>query len=281
MADLYAVIGNPISHSKSPLIHTTFAQQLRQSIRYDRIEAPLDGFVLTLSEFYKKGGLGANVTVPFKQDAFNLAHFRSARATVARAANTLWFSGTGANVAIHADNTDGIGLVRDLRDNNGVQLSGKRILVLGAGGAARGVMGALWDEHPAELAISNRTRSNADALVNDIGVAIGADCIKVIAPAGSAEHRFDVVINATSASLNGELPAMPQDCFATHAVAYDMMYGKTLSPFLMHAAAFDAKTIDGIGMLVEQAAEAFFIWRGARPDTASVIAAMKPLISLA
>ncbi len=279
MADHYAVIGNPISHSKSPLIHAAFAQQLGQSIQYDRLEAPLDGFARAVSEFSSNGGLGANVTVPFKRDAYNLATTRTTRAAVAGAANTLVFTRGAAGIQIHADNTDGVGLVRDLRENHNVTIFGKRILVLGAGGAARGVMGALWDEHPAELAILNRTPSSAHALAREIGTAIGDNCLSVIDAGDSAEQRFDLVINATSASLNGELPAMPHDCFAADAIAYDMMYGKTLSPFLASASKLGAQPIDGIGMLVEQAAEAFFIWRGARPHTGPVIASMKSLIA--
>jgi shikimate dehydrogenase len=279
MADQYAVIGNPISHSKSPLIHAAFAQQFGQAIRYERIEAPLDGFERTVTEFCSRNGLGANVTVPFKQNAFTLAHTRTSRATIARASNTLSFKRTGSGVEIHADNTDGIGLVRDLCNNNSVTIEGKRVLVLGAGGAARGVMGALLEQHPVVLAISNRSLSNAHAMARDISDAIGADCVQVIAPETRTEQCFDLVINATSASLHGDLPVLPHQCFAPGAVAYDMMYGKAPSPFLAAAARLGAKPIDGIGMLVEQAAESFAVWRGLRPDTGPVIAAMKSLVS--
>jgi shikimate dehydrogenase len=262
MTDAYAVFGNPIAHSKSPLIHATFARQTGQDIRYTAMLAPLDGFRETVLAFRDDGGRGANVTVPFKEQAFALAARCSERAEMAGAVNTLSFDGAD----ILGDNTDGTGLVRDLADNLAVGLRGRRILLMGAGGAARGVILPLLEQAPGALFIANRTADKAAALAK--GFARHGE----ISGGGyeALPGSFDVVINATAASLAGELPPLPATVFARGALAYDMMYGKD-TPFLAFARAHGARTADGLGMLVEQAAEAFFLWRGVRPETRPVI----------
>jgi len=269
MTDRYAVVGNPIAHSKSPLIHAEFARQTGQDLSYTAILAPLDGFAATIRDFQQAGGKGLNVTVPFKQEAWQLASSLSERAQLAQAVNTLKFE----DGEISGDNTDGAGLVRDIRENLKVSLEGKRILVMGAGGAARGVLLPLLEQRPAELAIANRTPGRAVELQQQFaayGQVEGGDY------AGLAGRQFDVVINATSSSLQGELPPLPAGVFAEGCLAYDMMYGKGLTPFLAFAQEHGAAQLaDGLGMLVEQAAESFFLWRGVRPETAPVIAMLK------
>jgi shikimate dehydrogenase len=263
MTDVYAVFGNPIAHSKSPLIHAAFAGQTGQDMVYSARLAPLEGFRDTVLAFIAEGGRGANVTVPFKEQAFALATRRSARAEMAGAVNTLKFEPDG----IFGDNTDGAGLVRDLAGNLGVALAGKRILLMGAGGAARGVILPLLEQAPSRLFIANRTADKAVALARSFSA--GRD----ILAAGGYEQlsaSFDVVINATAASLAGDLPPLPDEVFAEGALAYDMMYGKD-TPFLAFARDRGAGTADGLGMLVEQAAESFYLWRGVRPDTEPVI----------
>lgn len=263
----YAVFGNPIAHSKSPLIHAAFARQTGQEMVYSALLAPLDGFEDTVCGFRDTGGLGANVTVPFKERAFVLADRRSERAEMAGAVNTLLFEDGG----IFGDNTDGVGLVRDLTHNLGLDPQGKRILLMGAGGAARGVLLPLLERAPASVFIANRTPDKAIALAQGFGAERGnLDG----GGYGDLSGRFDLVINATAASLAGDLPPLPADVFAEGALAYDMMYGKD-TPFLAFARAHRARTADGLGMLVEQAAEAFYQWRGVRPDTASVIRMLK------
>jgi shikimate dehydrogenase len=262
MTDAYAVFGNPIAHSKSPLIHAAFARQTGQDIRYTALLAPLDGFRETVEAFRDGGGRGANVTVPFKEQAFALATRRSERAEMAGAVNTLSFDGAG----ILGDNTDGAGLVRDLANNLAIGLASKRILLMGAGGAARGVILPLLEQAPAALYIANRTADKAAALAKGFarhGEISGGGYDGLPGP-------FDVVINATAASLAGELPPLPATVFAGGALAYDMMYGRD-TPFLAFARSREARTADGLGMLVEQAAEAFFLWRGVRPETRPVI----------
>lgn len=261
MTDRYVVIGNPIAHSKSPQIHARFAQQTGEDIAYERLLAPVDGFDAAVREFIAQGGLGANVTVPFKLDAFALADERSARADAAGAVNTLKFD----DGRIIGDNTDGVGLVRDIMANAGVSVAGKRVLLLGAGGAARGVILPLLAEMPAELAIANRTVAKAQALVTQFShPALVASRFEDLSGA------FDIVINATSASLSSQLPPVPASAFASTTFAYDMMYGAQPTVFMQLAAAHRASVRDGLGMLIEQAAEAFFVWRGVRPDTAPV-----------
>ncbi len=270
--DQYAVIGNPISHSKSPLIHTIFAKQCNQELEYRAIESPLDGFEKTVRGFFAKDsglrvqgrGKGLNVTVPFKEQAWALCDLLSERAKLAGAVNTLFLNDDDQ---LCGENTDGVGLVRDLK-NRDVALKGKKILIIGAGGAVRGVLQPILNEVPAAVVVCNRTKSKADKLVaifSGIGNvnSLGFDQIS---------ETFDVVINGTSASLGGELPGIRPNIFCSSTVVYDMMYAKQETVFNTWARKNGANAIyDGLGMLVEQAAEAFYIWRGIRPKTEEVI----------
>lgn len=265
MTDHYAVFGNPIAHSKSPVIHAAFARQTGQNMDYKAILTPMDGFRESVRAFQAEGGAGGNVTVPFKEQAFDLADERTTRAQAAGAVNTLKFEGN----MILGDNTDGVGLVRDLTANLGVLLKGQRVLLMGAGGAARGVVLPLLEEGPAELFIVNRTAAKATDLARSFADA-GAGVVDGGGYESLAGKNFDVVINATSASLGGELPPLPDDILAPSAWAYDMMYGRE-TPFTAFARIRGARVADGLGMLVEQAAEAFHLWRGVRPETGPVI----------
>ncbi|MBM4181857.1 MAG: shikimate dehydrogenase [Betaproteobacteria bacterium] len=267
MTDTYAVFGNPIAHSKSPRIHAEFARQTGQDMRYAALLAPLEGFTETVLAFRAGGGRGANVTVPFKEAAWALCARRSERAELAGAVNTLKFEGE----EIYGDNTDGAGLVRDLTANLGVPLAGRRILLMGAGGAARGVVGPLLEQGPRALFIVNRTADKATTLAEAFA---GQGVVVAGGGYDAVRGAYDVVINATAASLAGELPTLPDQVFAPDALAYDMMYGRD-TPFLTFALAQGARAADGLGMLVEQAAEAFFLWRGVRPLTAPVIALLR------
>jgi shikimate dehydrogenase len=279
VSDRYAVFGNPIGHSKSPAIHAAFAAQTGQDLRYEAILAPVDDFAGSVRAFVAAGGKGANVTVPFKEEAYRLASSLTPRAKAAGAVNTLSFSADG----IAGDNTDGAGLVGDLRRNLGVVLSERRILLLGAGGAARGVILPLLGEQPASLVIVNRTAAKAVALADQrdflelahfLGCQLDGGSYADLAAMG--DHQFDVVINATSASLSGDLPPLPPGIFAPDSIAYDMMYGQGDTPFLAFARQQGAARLaDGLGMLVEQAAEAFQVWRGVRPDTAPLLTSLR------
>lgn len=263
--DQYVVFGNPIGHSKSPLIHRLFADQTGQQLEYSTLLAPLDDFTMCAQGFFKQG-LGANVTVPFKEEAYRLVDSLTPRAKRAGAVNTLSKLDDGS---LQGDNTDGAGLVRDLIVNAGVQLSGKRILLLGAGGAVRGVLEPLLAHSPASLVIANRTVEKAEQLAREF-----ADLGPVAASGFSwLEEPVDLIINATSASLAGELPPISASLIEPgKTVCYDMMYGKEPTPFCRWASEHKAaKVLDGLGMLAEQAAEAFFIWRGVRPDTSPVL----------
>ena len=273
MTELYAVVGNPIAHSKSPEIHAAFARQTVQDIGYSRLLAPLDGFRATVERFRAEGGKGVNVTVPFKLEAFDIAHRVSQRAKDAQAANFLMFE----EDRIFADNTDGPGLVRDLVNNLRYHPKEKRILLLGAGGAAQGVLAALLEQEPGILTIANRTVEKALRLAETFRrhPAAGSSVLCGLGFGDLAGHHFDLIINATSSSLHGQLPPLPAQAFAPGALAYDMMYGKGSTPFLALAEACGAKTTDGLGMLVEQAAESFLLWRGVRPQTAPVIARLR------
>lgn len=270
MTDRYAVFGNPISHSKSPAIHAAFAAQTGESMSYEAIHAETDRFLQEIRAFAAAGGKGANVTVPFKEEAFAAADTVSARARRAGAVNTLTF----ADGRVAGDNTDGAGLVCDLRTNLGLDLRDRRILLLGAGGAARGVLAPVLAEQPESLLIANRTADKAAEIATlfaDLGVRIEGGGFEAL-----AGQRFDLVINATSASLSGRLPPLPRGLFAAGCAAYDMMYGKEETPFLAFARSQGcALCADGLGMLVEQAAEAFFVWRGCRPDTRPVLSKLK------
>jgi shikimate dehydrogenase len=273
MTDRYAVVGNPIAHSKSPEIHAAFARQTGQDIDYARLLAPPDGFRATVEAFREAGGKGVNVTVPFKLEAFDLADEVSRRAKDAEAANFLRFE----QGRIRADNTDGVGLTRDIAQNLGFDLAGKRVLLLGAGGAAQGVLSPLLEFKPRILAIANRTAEKALRLAESFRhkPVATASVLSGLSFGELAGHHFDVVINATSSSLQGELPPLPAEAFAPGALAYDMMYAAKPTPFLAFASAHGAKTSDGLGMLVEQAAESFLLWRGVRPETAPVIALLR------
>jgi shikimate dehydrogenase len=271
--DRYAVFGNPVQHSRSPQIHGLFAQQSGQQMQYEAILAPLDGFEASVRGFIAAGGRGANVTVPFKEEAFRLSSELMPRARAAGAVNTLSFDGK----TIRGDNTDGAGLLRDIEGNLGFSLAGKQVLLLGAGGAARGVILPLLAHQPAALVIANRTADKA----RQLAAAFAGSGPLAIATAGfdqlSARH-FDLVINATSTGLdNVELP-LPDSVFAPGCLAYEMVYGKD-TPFMRQARAAGARVHDGLGMLVEQAAEVFFVWRGVRPDTAPVLDALRKSIA--
>lgn len=268
MSDRYCVIGNPIAHSKSPQIHAAYAAQTGQDISYERCLAPLDGFAATVRALVADGYRGANVTVPFKLEAAQLADRLSERARAAGAVNTLVFKDGG----IVGDNTDGAGLVADIVRNAGLPLSGKRILLLGAGGAARGAVLPLLLEGPRQLVIANRTLATAEALVKDFPGYAGK---LAVCGFSEVEGGFDLVINATSASLSSELPPVPAAVFAPGSLALDMMYGNKPTVFMDFAASHGATVRDGLGMLVEQAAEAFAIWRGIRPQTADVLTSMR------
>lgn len=281
-ADRYAVIGHPIAHSKSPLIHAAFAQATDQHLEYGAIDggAETGGFQRAVEAFRAAGGRGMNVTVPFKLEAFAYAGQLSARAQAAGAVNALKFDGSHC----HGENFDGVGLVRDIEHNLDVPLRGRRVLLLGAGGASRGALFPLLEAGPAQLYVANRTASKADALVQEF-VARGASAA-VLQGGGFTELQapgtaaFDVVINATSASLGTDLPPLPPAVFAPGSLAYEMMYGKGLTPFLQLAQQAGAVHLaDGVGMLVEQAAESFLWWRGVRPETAAVIELIRaPLV---
>lgn len=277
MTDRYAIIGNPVQHSKSPEIHTEFAREMAQDIVYERLLAPLDGFVQTVDAFrtaHKLNAAGVNVTVPFKVEAFRYANKLTLRALRGGAVNTLKFEGT----VVVGDNTDGVGLCADIERNLGFQMAGARVLVMGAGGAVRGVMGNLLDASPGLLAITNRSLDKAEAIAVQFGGVAknkGKDKIRVMSLGELPRQQFDLIINATSASLSESLPLVPTASFAPDALAYDMMYGKGRTPFLALAASAGARTADGLGMLIEQAAEAFYVWRGLRPSTAPVLAMLR------
>jgi shikimate dehydrogenase len=270
MTDRYAVIGNPIAHSKSPLIHAAFARQTGQDIAYGRILGSREDFGGDVQRFVAEGGKGLNVTVPFKEEAFALADTRSERAQAAGAVNTLLVLDGGQ---LRGDNTDGVGLVRDLCCNHRFMLAGARVLLLGAGGASRGVLRPLLAERPAALVIGNRTAEKAVELA---ATAAGLGPVEGCGLPALAGRRFDLVINGTAAGLKGELPAIPDDCLAAGGWVYDMLYGAEPTAFVRWGLARGAaRALDGLGMLVEQAAESFFLWRGASPDTAPVIEALR------
>jgi len=268
--DRYAVMGNPIAHSKSPQIHAQFAAQMGQRLRYDAILVASGDFKAAVSAFHAEGGRGLNVTVPFKQEAWALADVRTARAERAGAVNTLWWDEQNR---LHGDTTDGVGLVRDLRDNHGLALKNLRILLVGAGGAVRGVIEPLLAEQPSELIIANRTAHKAvelAALFKDLGPISGGgfDALTTV--------PFDLIINGTAAGLAGEVPPLPTAVVGAKTLAYDMMYAMEPTVFVRWALEHGAhQARDGLGMLVEQAAEAFWIWRGIRPATGPVIAELR------
>lgn len=266
--ELYAVVGNPVSHSKSPRIHSLFASQTGEPVEYTAIQAPLDDFAGTVRHFFERGGKGLNVTVPFKEQAWTLADHRTPRAEKAGAANTLYLDKENELVA---DNTDGVGIVRDLRNNKQVLLAGTRILVLGAGGAVRGVLGPILAERPAALTIANRTIAKAEALARLFAQEAGETELTACG-FEQPDQPYDVIINGTSASLQGDLPPVSANVIGPDTVVYDMMYSLQTTTFNQWALDHGARRVfDGLGMLVEQAAESFYVWRGVRPETAPVI----------
>ena len=268
--DKYAVFGNPIKHSRSPQIHRAFAKQTGQRLSYRSHQVELGKFADAASSFFANGGKGLNITVPFKIDAFNFADHTSERARLAGAANTLALKEDGS---IFGDNTDGAGIIRDVCDNLGWSVTGKRVLLLGAGGAIRGILAPLIGLNPSHLLIANRTVKTARQLAKDF-----SNVGPVSACSFEALHanHFDLIINGTSASLAGELPPLPSDALTDEGCCYDMMYSDQPTPFMRWGAENAAWAVsDGLGMLVEQAAESFSIWRGIRPETERVIEAIR------
>lgn len=269
MSDRYAVIGHPISHTKSPRIHRLFAQQTAQEIEYDALLSPLEGFQETLTRFFSAGGRGANITVPFKQEAWAVVSRRTERAQRAGAVNTISLNSLRE---MEGDNTDGVGLLRDLIDNHGIMLDGATVVLIGAGGAARGVLGPLLEAKPMRLVVANRHAARAlelEKAFSDLGP-IRACRLEEI------PESVDVMINATSTSLTGESLALPTRSVGSHTVCYDMMYANEPTLFMRWAQQQGShRQIDGLGMLVEQAAEAFRIWRGVSPVTGPVIAQIR------
>lgn len=267
--DLYAVFGHPIGHSKSPLIHRQFALQTGQNMAYTAVQPPLDGFESEAEKFIAQGGRGFNITVPFKENAARWVQRLSERAELAGAVNTVYLNDRRE---ICGENTDGIGLVRDLTMNHGLNLRGQRILVLGAGGAVRGVLKPLLDCRPDRLIIANRTEEKAEHLAQHFkGYGNVEACIF-----SRLSGEFDTIINGTSAGLAGAVPAIPDAVVAAHTVTYDMLYGEVPTAFNLWSKDLgSAKQIDGLGMLVEQAAEAFLLWRGVRPETAPVMECLR------
>lgn len=268
--DRYAVIGNPIAHSKSPMIHEAFAKQTGQNIRYERIFAPLDGFEATLSNLIAQGFKGVNVTVPFKFEAFRLCTFCTEQARLAGAVNTMKFTEQG----IWGNNTDGDGLINDITQNLKTSIQGNRVLLLGAGGAAEGVFQPLLAQKPSILLVANRTLDKAEKMVGK--VVNKANQVFATTFDGLENHQFDIIVNATSTGLSDTALPIPNHIFAENCLAYDMMYGRE-TPFMRQARANGARVADGLGMLVEQAAEAFSYWRGVRPETQPVIDMIRAL----
>ena len=278
--DKYYVLGNPIAHSKSPLIHARFAELTGQALQYERLLTPLDGFAATLAQLVHSGARGCNVTVPFKFEAFQAASTRSDRAQLAQAANTLVLDGG----AIHADNTDGVGLVNDIQNNAGVLLAGRDVLLIGAGGAGAGVLGPLLAAGPRRLVLVNRTRARADALAQFHrshpslqGVLQKTELLTQ--DLQGLEGSFDVIVNASASSLAGAGVPVDSRVLKPGALAYDMMYGPSAAGFMTWAREHGATPRDGLGMLVEQAAESFALWRKVRPPSAQVLQEMRVLLA--
>lgn len=275
MSEQYAVFGNPVEQSKSPFIHGEFAAQFDSTIQYRKQLVPLEGFDKAATEFFASGGVGLNITVPFKQDAYSFAARLTTRARHAGAVNTLALQDDGT---VLGDNTDGIGLVTDLQDNLGWELQGRKVLVLGAGGAVRGILEPILEQLPQHVVIANRTIDKALQLSKafaEQGYLLG--CGYDMLPG----QQFDVVINGTSASLQGDLPPLPSDLLTGDGRCYDLMYGAEPTPFLAWAQQHGARaTADGLGMLVQQAAESYYLWRGNRPDTQPVISGLRQQLSI-
>lgn len=264
--DRYAVFGHPIKHSKSPRIHRLFAEQTGQELEYTAHDVPAEQFQATVTRFFAEGGKGLNCTLPLKELAWDYAEYKTERAQLSKAVNTLALQGDGS---ILGDNTDGHGLITDLITNHAIRLTGIKILILGAGGASRGIIAPLLEQSPQTLVIANRTVDRAIMLAaefNDKVSIIGCDFDAL------TNQQFDLILNATSASLSGQLPPLPSNLLSAGGSCYDLAYGNEPTAFVRWGLANDAgKSLDGLGMLVEQAAEAFFIWRGVRPETQPVI----------
>ena len=270
--DHYAVLGNPVAHSRSPFIHVQFARQTGQHLQYDRLLCPLDGFAATVREFEAAGGRGCNVTVPFKFETLALAPHHSDRAALAGAANVLRFDADGW----YADNTDGIGLVHDIEQGAGVPLAGTHVLLVGAGGAGAGVLGPLLAARPASVVVANRTVDRAQALVHrHAEVATQHGVVLSARSLASPGGPYEIVLNASASSLQGLASPVHGEVLVPGALAVDLMYGPAAEPFLAWAQAHRARARDGLGMLVEQAAEAFALWRGVHPQTAPVLQALR------
>lgn len=270
--DLYCVMGNPVEHSKSPWIHARFAQLTSQDLRYEKRLVALDGFAQAVQAFRAEGGKGCNVTVPFKFEAPPLATRRSARAELAQACNTLRFDGPD----VFGDNTDGVGLVSDIVRNAGVELAGRDILLIGAGGAAAGVLGPLIQARPRRVVVANRTQAKAVSLIERHSSLARSHAVDLSAPPlAQVREGFDVVINATATSMSGAAVPVPPSVLKAGALACDMMYGPAAQGFIKWAGRHGAIARDGLGMLVEQAAEAFLVWRGVRPPSAQVLAELR------
>ncbi len=275
--DLYCVMGNPVAHSRSPWIHARFAQLTQQSLHYERRLAPVDGFAASLQAFIAQGGKGCNVTVPFKLDAAQAAHSHSPRVALAGAANTLVI---GADGRIHADNTDGLGLVADITRNAGVAIAGRDVLLIGAGGAAAGVLGPLLEQQPRSITVCNRTAAKALELVHQHAALAAAQKVELLVQEQQGlQGDFDLIINATAASLQGAGIPVPASVLRPGSLAYDMMYGAAAQPFLDWAHQHGATGRDGMGMLVEQAAESFALWRGVRPPSPTVLQELRALLA--
>jgi shikimate dehydrogenase len=274
-ADLYCVMGNPVEHSKSPWIHARFAELTGQKLRYEKRLIALDAFVSGVQAFRAQGGKGCNVTVPFKFEAARLATRRSARALLAQACNTLRFEGA----EVFGDNTDGIGLISDINRNAGVELAGRDVLLIGAGGAAAGVLGPLVEARPRRIVVANRTEAKAAALIERYVALAAQHGVRLQATGLQEIHDgFDVVINATASSMSGASVPVSPAVLKHGALACDLMYGPAAQGFMEWAAGHGAVARDGLGMLVEQAAEAFLIWRGVRPPSAQVLAELRAIL---
>lgn len=270
----FCVTGSPVAHSKSPLIHAAFAAQTGRRLAYEPVEVERGSLAAAVAEFHAFGGVGMNVTLPLKEEACRLADVRRPRAAAAGAANTLWFDQAGATVA---DNTDGTGLVQDLEHNHSFPLAGKRVLLVGAGGAARGVVPALLAASPASLLVTNRTEAKARALVRSVKGGVAVD---VLGWGATASAAVDLIVNATSLSLQGALPPLSEALLDDTTVCYDMMYGPEPTLFMTWARQRGARrALDGLGMLVEQAAVAFELWHGVKPATAPVIAHLREAVT--
>ena len=275
--DLYCVMGNPVAHSRSPWIHARFAALTQQPLDYQRRLVPLDGFAADLQQFLQSGGKGCNITVPFKLDAAQAAQTQSPRVTLAGAANTLV---VGKDGRLHTDNTDGLGLVADITRNAGCAIAGKDVLLIGAGGAAAGVLGPLLEQQPRSIVVCNRTFHKAQALVDTHAALAQSQKVELQAKeqqglAGS----FDLIINGTAASLQGAGIPVPASVLRPGSLAYDMMYGPAAQPFLDWAQQHGAIGRDGLGMLVEQAAESFALWRGVRPPSQQVLQELRAVLA--